>query len=476
MEQQQLYQQFKYQEEKLLYNKILIMKNILFLILLISFSAASQQSFNISGVGGGGAGGSQTPWTSNINADGFTLFGNDGSGENLTLGSTSHATKGKILFGTSAYDGANNRLGIRNATPGYPVDIWDGSIGLVAGADNTASTRTNVTAKNFRFGAAHYTNAEEPTTIMFTANSSGSNQLNFGGGTGTMNAVTDMLFYTTSAVTTLTGTEKMAITNSLITINDPGANFDVRMESDADANMFTLDANALTGSVGGIGIGTALGSVLAKLHITSTIEQFRVGYDASNYYSATVSSTGSPTFNAVGTTPKFIFSDSVSLSATSTDNSATEFLVKSANGTVNTQVLPTISAYASVDSLSANQYTPTLTNNPAGYNSNVASSAHVKSYYIKMGTIVTVWGTITAVATAGSTNSAVAISLPFASNLAANDVTGGAKWNVTVGVNYTDLDGAVNTDATNDRVVIGFNSHAATADHNVYYRFTYQVK
>ena len=71
----------------------------------------------------GAAGGSQTPWTSNINAAGYTLFGNSISGGTLTLSSTSHATKGKILFGTSAYDEVNNRLGIGTTTPLHGLDV-----------------------------------------------------------------------------------------------------------------------------------------------------------------------------------------------------------------------------------------------------------------------------------------------------------------------------------------------------------------
>ncbi len=43
---------------------------------------------------------------------GQTIYGGTASGDNLTLGSTSNGTKGKILFGTSAYDEVNNRLGI----------------------------------------------------------------------------------------------------------------------------------------------------------------------------------------------------------------------------------------------------------------------------------------------------------------------------------------------------------------------------
>jgi hypothetical protein len=63
---------------------------------------------------------------------------------------------------------------------------------------------------------------------------------------------------------------------------------------------------------GNIGIGTT--SPSARLHIISTTEQFRAGYDASIYWNATTANTtGITTFNAVGgTTPSFVFSDPVS--------------------------------------------------------------------------------------------------------------------------------------------------------------------
>lgn len=50
-------------------------------------------------------------------AGGQNLRGGTASGEDLTLGSTAHATKGKILFGTSGYDEATNRMGVGNSTP-----------------------------------------------------------------------------------------------------------------------------------------------------------------------------------------------------------------------------------------------------------------------------------------------------------------------------------------------------------------------
>ena len=48
---------------------------------------------------------------------GQSVIGGTAASNNLTLSSTSNATKGKIVFGTSAYDEVNNRLGIQQSTP-----------------------------------------------------------------------------------------------------------------------------------------------------------------------------------------------------------------------------------------------------------------------------------------------------------------------------------------------------------------------
>lgn len=58
------------------------------------------------------------------------------------------------------------------------------------------------------------------------------------------------------------------------------------------------------------GIGTG-STVSARLHAISTTEQLRIGYDASNYYSTTVSSAGAITLDAVGASALFTFSDVV---------------------------------------------------------------------------------------------------------------------------------------------------------------------
>ena len=72
--------------------------------------------------------------TSNLStgvSGGQSVVGGTASGNNLTLSSTSNATKGKILFGTSTYDEANNRLGIGTQSPVNPFDVIRGTAGAM---------------------------------------------------------------------------------------------------------------------------------------------------------------------------------------------------------------------------------------------------------------------------------------------------------------------------------------------------------
>ena len=56
-------------------------------------------------------------------AGGQTLKGGTASGDDLTLMSSNHATKGNINFGNSTYDEANNRLGIGRTPTASPVEV-----------------------------------------------------------------------------------------------------------------------------------------------------------------------------------------------------------------------------------------------------------------------------------------------------------------------------------------------------------------
>jgi hypothetical protein len=64
--------------------------------------------------------------TSNLSTGitgGQSVIGGTAASENLTLFSTSNVIKGKILFGTSAYDEVNNRIGIGTTTPVSDIDV-----------------------------------------------------------------------------------------------------------------------------------------------------------------------------------------------------------------------------------------------------------------------------------------------------------------------------------------------------------------
>lgn len=54
---------------------------------------------------------------------GQSVIGGTAASNNLTLSSTTNGTKGSIIFGTSAYDEVNNRLGIKTTSPSLELDV-----------------------------------------------------------------------------------------------------------------------------------------------------------------------------------------------------------------------------------------------------------------------------------------------------------------------------------------------------------------
>jgi hypothetical protein len=81
-------------------------------------------------------------------AGGQTLIGGTGAGENLTLLSTSNATKGAVIFGTaSEYDHVNDRIGIGTLTPAAKIHALSTTEQLRLGFDasNFASTTVSAT-------------------------------------------------------------------------------------------------------------------------------------------------------------------------------------------------------------------------------------------------------------------------------------------------------------------------------------------
>ena len=105
-------------------------------------------------------------------------------------------------------------VGVGTTTPSARLDIQDGNIALVVGADNGAGTLTNSTTKTARVGVHHYTNAEEPMAIFVADSQSTTGTLSIGGATSSMNATSFIKFFTATNGTTVTGTQRMMIDNS----------------------------------------------------------------------------------------------------------------------------------------------------------------------------------------------------------------------------------------------------------------------
>lgn len=117
-------------------------------------------------------------------AGGQTINGGTASGDNLTLSSTSNATKGKIFLGAnSAYDGANTRLGIGITSPSRALDV-SGDAALSGNAhvngttlDTTSGSfnlvNTNATTVNFAGAATTLSLGAPAAAINIGAGSTG---------------------------------------------------------------------------------------------------------------------------------------------------------------------------------------------------------------------------------------------------------------------------------------------------------------
>lgn len=133
---------------------------------------------------------------------GQTIVGDTASGGNLTLKSTSHATKGKIYFGasSSAYWDENAKLLYLKGADSTALAIK--AVGFLQ-LQNTEDDATNTTGI---MQVAHYTKAEEAMCAFFGTSTSTTGIVAFGGGSAAVNAATEMRFFTASNNTTLRGT------------------------------------------------------------------------------------------------------------------------------------------------------------------------------------------------------------------------------------------------------------------------------
>lgn len=152
----------------------------------------------------------------NLNFNGNTITNSAGD-ITLTPNSSNHlniSAGGLEIGGTQAIS-STRAASFTTAGFSGAITVQNGLTVSLFGADNAADgTVTNATNKGSRIGFPHYLTAEEPIAFLFGSNTSTTNVVNIGGGTGTMNAATTINFRTAANNTTTTGTTAMSIDGS----------------------------------------------------------------------------------------------------------------------------------------------------------------------------------------------------------------------------------------------------------------------
>ena len=199
---------------------------------------------------------------------------------------------------------------------------------IAAGAGKIYSTG----AMDFSYTSTSTLNGESlSVTNLTVAANFGINTINSSSGTLNVNAASSTQLSGKLSIGTAASTIPTAIVTNTLSVSPVYANFGANGTSDvlslwrdgslnnnigAGYNPLILRTSSGAAQSGtealridttqNVGIGTGA-TVSARLHVTKTTEQLRLGYDASNYFSATIGSTGSATFNLVGSSPTFTF-------------------------------------------------------------------------------------------------------------------------------------------------------------------------
>ena len=213
--------------------------------------------------------------------------------------------------------GANGNTGVGTSTPGAKLDVWGN---LNVGTSSIPALFVNTATGNVGVGTSTptsklYVDGPAVVTDNFTIKSSGvqgstvlgvqSNSLYVNGGISSVGRVAFMngwgvLDGNTSLITfTSAGNAHINISpggSGNLGINNisPAYNFDIKGKA-GSSNPFNVASSTgvselMVANNGNVGIGTSTPS--AKLQSLATTEQLRLGYNASNYTSFTVGSTG----------------------------------------------------------------------------------------------------------------------------------------------------------------------------------------
>lgn len=411
---------------------------------------------------------------------GQTVTGGTASGNNLTLSSTTNSTKGKLLFGTSAYDEANNRLGLGTATPNQQLELT-GNIRMVNTTTTGGATYkgTSLFIHNFNGAGANAGSAGSNTFIglgtgnlTMTASGFTGALFNTGVGSGSLDGLTTGSSNTGAGYNALggitSGSTNSALGMHALSAATTGTGNTVNGYS-SFSNLTTGNYNTAIGfAAGGNSSGASsyniiIGSGVSAPNTTGS-RQLNIGnviyginmYDGGNVSSSSPISNGYIGIGTISPQQKLHVGGKVQIDDVPDGSNNDSSLV------INEGVVKKIPvAYAS------GTYTPTLTNEV-----NTTSSSANSCTYIRIGSIVTVYGSFTIEPTAGG-NTQIGISLPVASDLAAiTDLNGLGK----SAFNLNQIDNAIiQADITNNRATLSGEANSGGGATTVTFSFQYNI-
>ena len=229
--------------------------------------------------------------TSNLStgvSGGQSVVGGTAASNSLTLSSTTNATKGKLLFGTSAYDEVNNRLGIGTISPTLPLTIEynDNSYnrGVKIRNTNTGTfaltgiglfDANNVQRGGMDYQASNFLPASAANTVTFSSNDQ--SKLAFSANSAAIGGVAQDIYFTTLGSNTTYQMQIKANGNVQINTNtDAGYRFDVNGTARAVTSLQTPSV---------IGNSTASGTL--TLSSTSNATKGNILFGTSAYFENT---------------------------------------------------------------------------------------------------------------------------------------------------------------------------------------------
>ena len=341
---------------------------------------------------------------------------------------------------------SNGWMGLRGSPTLGQLDLWyngysSGKASLVIGADKTSTdlyTRTDATAKIGTIAFPHYTNAEEPVTLVYGDIGAANSILNIGGGLAQQNSATQIKFYAGATQTTTTGTLMAVISTGGLGINTSSYNAMLEVQgsnTSSSTPCFRLKNSTPTNLVsimnnGYAGFGTA--SPSAILHL--------IGEDT------TTSNFSLKALNSGGSTG-FYVNNAGQIYGTALHNNASAI-----TGTTNQYI-------------ASGTYTPTITGV-----ANYSSSSNSTAIYHRVGNVMTVSGYVEVVPSSAG-HVVVRISLPVASTFTTGFEVNGSATEQT----YPFTVAVVNADITNDDVYLHINA-ASTSSQYMSYIYQYEVK